>query len=110
MGVARCGHRVGQLVASVLAVLLMVAPGLAGDSSDEAWAALAKGGHVALIRHGNAPATRPASGSTTARRNGTWMTQGASKPGRSVRHFGSMACAWIGSCRRRCAAAWRRRN
>ena len=55
MGVARCGHRVGQLVASVLAVLLMVAPGLAGDSSDEAWAALAKGGHVALIRHGNAP-------------------------------------------------------
>lgn len=55
MGVARCGHRVGQLVASVLAALLMVAPGLAGDSSDEAWAALAKGGHVALIRHGNAP-------------------------------------------------------
>jgi broad specificity phosphatase PhoE len=33
----------------------MVAPGLAGDSSDEAWAALAKGGHVALVRHGNAP-------------------------------------------------------
>jgi broad specificity phosphatase PhoE len=33
----------------------MVTPGPAGDSSDEAWAALAKGGHVALIRHGNAP-------------------------------------------------------
>jgi broad specificity phosphatase PhoE len=33
----------------------MVAPGLAGDNSSEAWAALAKGGHVALIRHGNAP-------------------------------------------------------
>ena len=45
----------GQLAASVLAILLMAAPGLADDSSDEAWAALAKGGHVALIRHGNAP-------------------------------------------------------
>ena len=33
----------------------MVAPGLASDDSSEAWAALAKGGHVALIRHGNAP-------------------------------------------------------
>jgi phosphohistidine phosphatase SixA len=33
----------------------MVAPGLAGDNSSEGWAALAKGGHVALIRHGNAP-------------------------------------------------------
>ena len=48
-------RRVGQLAASVLAILLMVAPGLAGDNSSEAWAALAKGGHVALIRHGNAP-------------------------------------------------------
>lgn len=48
-------HRAGQLAASILAILLMVAPGLAGDASDEAWAALAKGGHVALIRHGNAP-------------------------------------------------------
>jgi phosphohistidine phosphatase SixA len=47
--------RVGQLAAFVLAILLMVAPGLAGDNSSEAWAALAKGGHVALIRHGNAP-------------------------------------------------------
>jgi broad specificity phosphatase PhoE len=33
----------------------MVGPGLAGDDSSDAWAALAKGGHVALIRHGNAP-------------------------------------------------------
>ena len=46
---------VGQVAASVLAILLMVAPGLAGDDSSDAWAALAKGGHVALIRHGNAP-------------------------------------------------------
>jgi len=55
MSVERWGQVAGQLAASVLAILLMAAPGLAGDSSDEAWAALAKGGHVALIRHGNAP-------------------------------------------------------
>ena len=55
MSVVRWGQMAGQLAASVLAILLMAAPGLAGDSSDEAWAALAKGGHVALIRHGNAP-------------------------------------------------------
>jgi phosphohistidine phosphatase SixA len=55
MSGARFGRRVGQLAVSVLAILLMVAPGLAGDNSSEAWAALAKGGHVALIRHGNAP-------------------------------------------------------
>ena len=51
----RIRHMAGQGAALILAILLMVAPGLAGDSSDEAWAALAKGGHVALIRHGNAP-------------------------------------------------------
>jgi phosphohistidine phosphatase SixA len=41
--------------ASVVSILLSVTPGLAGEGSDEAWAALAKGGYVALIRHGNAP-------------------------------------------------------
>jgi broad specificity phosphatase PhoE len=30
-------------------------PSLTAADSDEAWAALAQGGHVALIRHGNAP-------------------------------------------------------
>ena len=30
-------------------------PTAAADDSQDAWAALAKGGHVALIRHGNAP-------------------------------------------------------
>jgi len=44
----------GRLIA-VLAVLLISAPSGAADDSQEAWAALAKGGHVALIRHGNAP-------------------------------------------------------
>lgn len=41
--------------ASALAVLLLIAPGLAADGSDDAWAALVAGGHVAVIRHGNAP-------------------------------------------------------
>lgn len=39
----------------VLATLLIVAPGLAAGESVEGWAPLVKGGHVALIRHGNAP-------------------------------------------------------
>ena len=49
------GHRVAALAALVLAVWLMTVPRAAADSADDAWAALAKGGHVALIRHGNAP-------------------------------------------------------
>ena len=39
----------------VLATLLIVAPGLAAGESVEGWVALVKGGHVELIRHGNAP-------------------------------------------------------
>lgn len=41
-------------VLSALAVSLLIAPAVSADERD-AWAALAKGGHVALIRHGNAP-------------------------------------------------------
>ena len=40
---------------SVLAAWLALAPGVAAQGADEAWAALAAGGHVALVRHGNAP-------------------------------------------------------
>jgi phosphohistidine phosphatase SixA len=43
------------VIASVLVLLLWVPPGFAGDTADDAWEALVKGGHVALIRHGNAP-------------------------------------------------------
>src|SRR5437588_12597198 len=43
-----------RLAFVALAVALMAAP-VAAAASDEAWAALAKGGHVVLIRHGNAP-------------------------------------------------------
>jgi phosphohistidine phosphatase SixA len=38
-----------------LAVSLIAAPVAIGDDSREAWTALVNGGHVALIRHGNAP-------------------------------------------------------
>jgi len=39
----------------VLAISLGITPGAAASDSEEAWIALFKGGHVALIRHGNAP-------------------------------------------------------
>jgi hypothetical protein len=39
---------------AALAVLLIHAPSVPADESD-VWNALARGGHVALIRHGNAP-------------------------------------------------------
>lgn len=48
-------RRIGQVAPFVLGVSLLIAPGLAVGDSDEAWAALVKGGHVALVRHGNAP-------------------------------------------------------
>jgi phosphohistidine phosphatase SixA len=52
---ARIRRQLGQLAPSVLALLLIITPGVAADDSNEAWAALVKGGHVAVIRHGNAP-------------------------------------------------------
>src|SRR6266478_9237629 len=48
-------RRIGRLALCLLALSLVIAPDVAADDSKEAWAALAKGGHVALIRHGNAP-------------------------------------------------------
>ena len=45
----------GRVVTSILALSLVIPANLAADDSTEAWAALVKGGHVALVRHGNAP-------------------------------------------------------
>ena len=45
----------GRAALCVLAISLIIAPGIAADDSKDAWAALVKGGHVVLIRHGNAP-------------------------------------------------------
>jgi phosphohistidine phosphatase SixA len=42
-------------VLPALAILLMIAAAPAGGDSDDAWVALARGGHVAVIRHGHAP-------------------------------------------------------
>jgi len=52
---ASIAHRIARLAAPGLVILLLATPGLAGDDSNDAWAALAKGGLVALIRHANAP-------------------------------------------------------
>lgn len=48
-------YRLARVASFVLGISLSVTPGLAAGDSEEAWAALVKGGHVALIRHGNAP-------------------------------------------------------
>jgi phosphohistidine phosphatase SixA len=44
-----------RLALAAFALALVAAPAAVADDSREAWAALAKGGHVALVRHGNAP-------------------------------------------------------
>jgi hypothetical protein len=44
-----------RVASCVLGISLSITPGLAAGDSEEAWAALVGGGHVALIRHGNAP-------------------------------------------------------
>src|SRR6266851_6811811 len=46
---------VERLVLVALCIWLVVSPAAAAADSQEAWAALVNGGHVALIRHGNAP-------------------------------------------------------
>src|SRR4029453_707082 len=47
--------RMSRLALAALAISLIAAPVAIGDDSREAWTALVNGGHVALIRHGNAP-------------------------------------------------------
>jgi len=54
MMAARFPQRIARLALAVLAIILTAVPALAADEAD-AWAALVKGGHVAVIRHGNAP-------------------------------------------------------
>ena len=52
---SRSVRQFGWFVPSALAMVLLIAPAVVADEAQDAWAALAKGGHVALIRHGNAP-------------------------------------------------------
>lgn len=53
---SRVLFRVGRVALCVLAISLIITPGVTSADPNDAWAALVKGGHVALIRHGNAPA------------------------------------------------------
>jgi phosphohistidine phosphatase SixA len=48
-------RQLGWFAPAALAIALVLAPASAADESKEAWDALVEGGHVALIRHGNAP-------------------------------------------------------
>jgi len=52
---SRMLRRIGRFAVGLLALSLVIAPDVAVYVSREVGAALAKGGHVALIRHGNAP-------------------------------------------------------
>jgi phosphohistidine phosphatase SixA len=52
---ARILCQFARVAPCILAILLIITSGLAADDSKEAWAALVRGGHIALIRHGNAP-------------------------------------------------------
>ena len=47
--------QLGRVALCVLAISLGVTPGRAAGESPDAWVGLLQGGHVALIRHGNAP-------------------------------------------------------
>jgi phosphohistidine phosphatase SixA len=52
---SRILSQLGRVAPWVLAISLIITPDVAADDSKDAWAALVKGGHVAVIRHGNAP-------------------------------------------------------
>jgi phosphohistidine phosphatase SixA len=47
--------QLGRVACWVLAMSLSMTSGSAAGDSEGAWAALLEGGHVALVRHGNAP-------------------------------------------------------
>jgi phosphohistidine phosphatase SixA len=51
----RSRRQLGRLAVYVLAIAFVITEAQAAEDFQEAWVALAKGGHIALIRHGNAP-------------------------------------------------------
>ena len=55
MHTTRVSPRLIIVAAALLTILLTSLPAFTADETDEAWAALVKGGYVAVIRHGNAP-------------------------------------------------------
>lgn len=50
----RATRQLGRLALAAVTLGLLIAPAMVADAQD-AWTALAQGGNVALIRHGNAP-------------------------------------------------------
>jgi len=48
-------YLLARVASCVLGISLSIMPGLALGDSEDIWVALVKGGHIALIRHGNAP-------------------------------------------------------
>ena len=106
-------RQLGHAALYVLVVSLIITPGGAVAAAEDAWAALVNGGHVVMIRHGNAP---PGYGDppgfrmsdcATQRNSGTWMNSGANKPERLAGPSASMACASTASYRRPYADAWK---
>lgn len=51
----RIRSKLASFVLAALVTSLAIAPGRAAQDSEEVWGALVEGGHVALVRHGNAP-------------------------------------------------------
>jgi len=104
---------VKRLVPVALCIWLIVAPAAAAADSQEAWAALVSGGHVALIRHGNAP---PGYGDPPGFKIDDCATQrnldeeDGRKPERSARPSASTVCAQRRSSPRPGAGVWRRRG
>jgi len=47
--------QLGRIALTALVLSACITPGVVTADSGDAWAALVQGGHVALIRHGNAP-------------------------------------------------------
>ena len=98
----------------VVSLSLVSARGAAATDAEQAWAALAAGAHVALIRHANAPPGY--GGDPPGFRMDDCKTQrnldelGRQQPRRSARPSGSAAFAWIESWLRRSAAAWTPRS
>jgi len=100
-----------RVASCVLGISLSITPGLAAGDSEEAWAALVGGGHVALIRHGNAPpgygGDPPGFKIDDCRTQRNLDEQGRREAKALVRPFATAACRWIGFCPRLGVAAWK---
>jgi len=111
---ARLATHMKRLPLAALAIWLLAAPLPAAADSQEAWAALVSGGHVALIRHGNAPpgygGDPPGFKIDDCATQQNLDEKGRRKPWRSARPSVNTECARRRSSPRPGAGAWRRRG